>query len=311
MKIRSYFTFFLLLNSTIILKGQDLTIFEVNVIDYPKEKYGFVSLSDIAHLSPDPDSLVIPDLSEEEINAAQIIKLDSIFRIRFLYRTKIAETDKVFIYDYSTNLLLSYTVKNLDIVAYLNPYGADYPYYQSDYMIGFKLNKKYLASVGNDPTNTLVYIGKKNPFVQGQMSKIVWDEIESKDFPDVFNFKDTSQLSEYFGKELQYVIGGAYTYEKNGLQYFIQEILNVTDSEVLAKYLTVIDFKTKKIICRKNYFYGEGRSFTARNGQWTGNLFKDKSPVIFGFQNASFGCQGISFLDPNEVGIDINCDCRH
>jgi hypothetical protein len=45
--------------------------------------------------------------------------------------------------------------------------------------------------------------------------------------------------------------------------------------------------------------------------QWTGKLFKNKPPVILGFQYVAFGCPGITFLSPTEKDIYIYCDNRH
>lgn len=319
-------------NGLTSLIAQDLAIFDLEL--RKNESVGFISLSDVYPLSERPDSLAIPNLEDELndklgklpenptdesiekvkdqfIKNAEYFILSSKYRKIFLSKTKILETDLVFIYDYSLDVLISFTVKNLNIVACLNIYGADWPYSQNDYMIGFEINKKFLTGFGKYPSNTLVYVGKENPFVQGQLKHIVWKKIETTDFPtSAVSSKDTSELREYF-RAYQYVTGTTYKYEKEGLQYFIQDFIRLQDNFIPAKRLIVIDLKTKETIFNKHYFSSEGTSFAPLNNQWTGKLFKNKPPVIFGFQYESFGCPSITLLDSMENEVGINCDSRH
>jgi hypothetical protein len=316
MKFRLYILLLFILILTFKLNAQELKIFELMYYEKDStQSLAFISLSDVYDLSVHPDSLAIPDLSEigiEDSKKFEYIKLDEKYRKRFLSKTKISETDIVFIYDYSHDVLMSFTVKNLNIVACLNVYGADWPYSQEDYMIGFEINKKYLTGFGKYPSNTLVYVGKENPFVQGQVKHVVWKKIESKNFPvSAISSEDTTELNKYLIKG-RYVTGNAYKYEKDGLQYFIQDILRLTDDWIFAKRLIVIDLKTKETVFKKNYFDSEGESFAPLDNQWTGKLFKNKPSVIFGFMWISFGCPGITFLDSaKKEDIYINCDNRH
>lgn len=45
--------------------------------------------------------------------------------------------------------------------------------------------------------------------------------------------------------------------------------------------------------------------------QWTGEIFKDRPPVIFGFLFHSSGCPSIDFIEQSENSVRINCDNRH
>ena len=79
----------------------------------------------------------------------------------------------------------------------------------------------------------------------------------------------------------------------------------------------------KKIFFKKTFKLNfEGREFTSlsgiqteqedrRNSQWTGTLFKNKPPVIFGFTSESFGCSVITLMEKAGGEIPINCDNRH
>ena len=98
--------------------AQNLALFSFSSIE--QSDIGFVSLSDVYPLSSHSDSLAIPDIKDKGIQSAQYFKLDVTYRKRFLSKTKIAETDQVFIYDYASNRIVSFTVKSLNVVARLN-----------------------------------------------------------------------------------------------------------------------------------------------------------------------------------------------
>jgi hypothetical protein len=293
------------------LAAQDLQIFDLRYYEKDSiQSFAFVSLSEIYPLSENTDSLAIPDLNEKELEEApsfEYFKLDSAYRKRFLAATNISETDKVFIYDYSTNALLSFKVKNLNVVACLSIYrsGIDWPYAQDDFMIGFQINKNSLKGFEKYLTNSLAYVGKQNPFARGQVKPVIWKKIEAADYP-LMELSAYDTL--YAGK---CVTGDAYKFETTDLQYFVQDLVRITDNWVSAKRLIVVDINTKEIVCEKLFFSGESASFAPLNNQWTGRLFKNRYPVIFGFQYVSFGCPGITFLNPAEKDIYINCDNRH
>ncbi len=294
-----------LTNST----AQDLKVFDLTYYEKDSiQSIAFISLSDIYPLSEHQDSLAIPDLTdknEEEANQFEYFKLSARYRQQFLNQTKISETDKVFIYSYSKNKLISFPVSNLNVIACLNIYGAEWPYSQFDFMIGFEIDKRYLTDYEKYYVNTFVCIGKKSPFVMNQLSPIVWQKIDSKEFPSK---EPISYDTSYAGKSLP---GDTYKYEKDGLLYYVQELVRISDNWTSVKRLLVINTKTKKTICEKNYYSGESASFAPLDNQWTGMLFKNKPPVIFGFHYVSFGCPSITFINSTEKDIYINCDNRH
>jgi hypothetical protein len=307
---KQLFIFFLIaVNGLTTLTAQDLQLFDLRFYEKDSiQSLAFISLSEIYPLSKNPDSLAIPNLTEKEIEEAPnftCFKLDSTYRKRFLAATTISETDKVFIYDYSINALRTFTVKNLKVVACLNIYGADWPYSQDDFMIGFEVNKNALSGSDKYFTHSLAYIGKANPFVRGQIKPIIWQKIEPADYPSKeFPAYDTS----YTGK---CVTGDTYKFETKGLHYFVQDLVSLADNWVSVKRLIVIDIKTKEIVYEKNFYSGESASWASLNNQWTGRLFKNKPCVIFGFNSVSFGCPSIEFINPTEKTIYINCDNRH
>lgn len=291
----------------------DLELYDLTYHDKsPTEKVGFTSLSDNYPLSEHPDSLAIPDLYT--IEGDEYFKLASKYRKRFLTKTKISETDTVFVYNYYSNTLVSFKVKNLAVVACLNIYANenDKPYSQDDYMFGFEIDKNVLKDFGINFYQTLIYVGKENPFVQGQLKPIAWKKIEQADFPSKpISTKNTLLLRTYQK-------GNTYKYEATNFEYFTQDLLK--DNSISGRRLLVIDGNTKETVHDIFYFNSEGTGLAPLNlttdndknyNQWTGGLFKNKPPVIFGFEFISFGCPSITFLKKSVGAVGINCDNRH
>jgi len=309
MKVKNIFIIFSFFFLTFNVNAQDLNIF--TLIERSKEAV-FVSLSDIDRLSEHPDSLSIPDLSyieKENYEEFNYIKLSSEYRARFLLRTKISETDKIFIYSYLKDTLVSIPINELKAVAWLNGYTnpAECPCPDYYYQIGFELDNRFLKGFESNYTNTLVFIGQKNPFVKNQVEQVVWQKIDSTEFPAK---SITLEVNYNFGnKDFEYEYGESYKFENKEYQFFIRRLNK--KNEQFGLRLLVIDQKTKENIFEKLYYSGESASFAPIDNQWVGYLFKNKPIVIFGFQYHSFGCPIIDFVDSDEKGIRINCDNRH
>lgn len=271
-----------------------------------------ISLSDIYPLSEHIDSLAIPDVSDKTEAESKYLKLNGTYRKRFLTGAKISEADKVFIYDYSTNTLKSFPVKSLQVVACLNIYGAEFPYTQFDYMIGFEIERKLLTGFDKYFENTLVTIGKKNPFLAEQLKNIVWKKTKHQTYllPPI-NSNDSITLNRFFAR-LEYEVSAVYEFVSDDDHHlFIQDITIKESQWTSARRLIVVDAKSKKVIKEKIFYNGESATFAPLQNQWTGKLFKNKSPVIFGFQYIAFGCPHLTFLDSLSSDIYINCDNRH
>lgn len=279
------------------------------------ERMGFISLSDIYPLSEHPDSLAIPDVSGKPFDSIRCFKLEKKYRKSFLTETGISENDRVFVYDYAANVLVSFWVKELHVVANLNGYASeeDAPFSQFDYMIGFEIDRNLLKGIKDEYfNNTIVFVGAENPFVIGKLKRVMWKKIDKKQFPLAKMSKKTLLLPK------GYKHGGSYTFAKDSLQYYVQDFSQ--EYWVVARRLLVIHSKTGKVIFERVYELSEGTGMAPLNNtnpdvgndiQWTGILFKNKAPVIFGLQYFSFGCPEISFLDKKEKDMYINCDNRH
>jgi len=305
-KIALTLLYFLFLTPTIY--AQDLKLFEISEIN---EKVVFVSLSDIYTNGENPDLSVIP---EDKRNLDHVI-LNPKFRTQFLSVTKISETDTVFLYDYVENKLVSLNVKNLKIVANLSQYeiGNETPHSHFDYRIGFEIDKKLLKDFKNFSDQILFYVGKENPFAQEKLTAIIWKKISAAEYP-------LRKINDEYGVlNEKYNIGDSYSFKYKDFEYFIQNFSR--DKSIFARRLLVQDTKSKAIIYEEIFSEGESDSLTPLNfinkdeenkpNQWTGKLFKNKEPVIFGFEYHSFGCTYITVLSKKPTQIDIYCDNRH
>lgn len=295
-------------------KKEELVIFDMMPVD-GIEEIGFISISDIHPLSEHPDSLAIPDISEKPIDSVRYFKLNKEYRKRFLTATGISETDKVFIFDYSTNAFVSFPVKKLNIVANLNIYASDEdaPFSQFDYMFGFEVSKRDLKGFNSEYfSEVLVSVVKENPFERGKLKPVVWRKTDNKQFPLAKMSQEGIKRSKGFTVE------NTYTFTKDSLQYYVQELSKTESSP--ARRLLVLNTKTDKVVFERVYEESEGVGLAPLNhkdkeydfvNQWTGQLFKNRAPVLFGFQYFSFGCPEISFMDRKSKDIYLNCDNRH
>lgn len=296
-----------------ITRVKDFDLFWIRDLEENEnKKVGFISLSDIYPLSKHPDSLAIPNLENIAKENQLYFKLNSTYRKKFLSKTNISESDSVFIYDYYSDVLMSYSVKNLNVVAYLNNYMdiSDCPCNQYDYMIGFEVAKSNLNGFGKYFSDVLVSIGKRNPFARGQMKSIDWKKIPSEKFP----FK-RGQLAEAQKKDINTnaIKGQAYFSENNKYQIFIQDyILSKENIYLQNRHLIVFDKEMENIVYETLFSSSESTSIAPIGGQWIGSLFKNKPDVIFGFEGVSFGCPYIDYINSKDNKyIEINCDNRH
>ncbi|AVV78906.1 hypothetical protein [Leptospira santarosai] len=325
---------------------EDLNLYNLNTCG--NQSVRFVSLSDKYPVYDYPDWFAIPKLKNRKKKDLQYLILGRKYRTRFLSKTKISENDTVFIYDYSTETIATFPVKNLNAVACLSPYMSDMddapPYSQKDYMIGFEIEKKLLKNFKNksfEYENSLIYIGKQNPFQKGRIKSILWKNIDPK---KLSTFKIKVKYAPGYDPTAWsgYSFGKAYQFDSAPLRYYLQDLFKYDERyyiqnlkyddpnrslfervELNCRRLIVINTKTKEIIVEKFYCESEGAGFAPlkvvgdvdkywyQRYQWTGEIFKDRPPVIFGFLFVRFGCPSIDFLERSESYVRIHCDNRH
>ena len=292
-----------------ISKYQNFGIYHLDTYEKsPGKSSGFIVLTDAFPWSQDPDSLSIANkhLGFEEIEDYHY--LDPVFRARFLSRRQIAETDQVFIYTYSLDSIFTFPVRDLALLARINPYGAQAPIVDFDYMIGFDLGEKLkLKDAHLHYYNSFVFVGSENPFIQGQLQAIVWEKTADSSFPAVPPLRDIP-------KDIPKNISSAtYKFDTDDYHYFLRMHGWINQ--------LVVTSKDKEIVFNQTHQGSEGVSpaplrFADKENeyppeQWTGKLFKNKPPVIFGFLYESFSCTNIDLLGAQEHPIYIRCDCRH
>lgn len=294
-------------------RKESINLFTVTYRD--STDVAFVSLSDIYPLNDTAsDTLALPNIEKMEKKAAKYFTLEKKYRNHFLSKTNISENDSLFVYDYAKNKLASFAIKNLKAAAWLNGYSSeeDWPYPKYYYMIGFEISKQSLKGFSDYYSDVIVYAGKENPFANEPLKPIVWKKIPGKDYPSKPMKKEDRALLK------STVAGNTYLYNTATYQYFLQDYLD-SDKIIYARRLLVTNSKTKEIIIEKLYSQSEGTSPAPLNGengdhsfdQYTGKLFKNKPPVVFGFQYESFGCPAISLIDKSNEDIYIQCDNRH
>lgn len=272
------------------------------------EQFAFVSISEKFRMSLHPDSAAIPNVAEWGIDSARYFRLGLPYRKRVLTNSGIDESDSIFLYDYAHDQLVVDQVKNLQVVAYVNAYARkdDWPYQQTDYMFGFEINSNRLEGFSDSYQTTLVVISKADPFIRGQLRRLEWEMIGFEEFP--VSAISGAYLTRF--KEVEYETGQHYQCRSEDLTFYVQDLMLKKSNYLWAKRLIVIDNSSNEEVFESVYFAGESVSLTG-TGQWTGMLFKDHPPVIFGFQEHAFGCASISLMDSSNKSIYINCDNWH
>lgn len=282
----------------------DFHIYDLYTMENGEINDIFISLSDVYM-----DSITVPpDIIKNQKNVPfaklKHFELPKFYREKFLKGTKLSENDTLYLYNYKDNHLDKFPIKSLKAVANLNFYSSEgEEIYDDDYMIGFQLNEKVDREKSMDKTEySLAYFGKENPFAEQKLEPVKWKNANATDFP----IKITSKLK----------LGKTYQYKFGNLDCYLQDLMS--ENEIRERKLVAV--KDGKVILDKNITKGEGAEFYPLNfveetenneGQWTGNLFKGKPPVVFGFLSESFGCTAITFLDSSYPDLYTDCDNRH
>ncbi len=292
------------------LKENDLNIFRVTTVGVDRNIEAFVSLSDLYQDTLAMQTKYMTNQKSIPFDDLKFFELDSASRQRVLTGTNLSERDTMFMYDYQSGDFTKIPVKELKAVAHLTPYASEgediSPW---DYMIGFEVGHAVLhKSKERYYNNVLVYIGKKNPFVQAKLQLVKWEKIEERDFPK----KSLKNEYSHVLKTSNY-----YQFKSDTVTFFIRDVL--VENRVEIRHF--IAAKGKRILVEKIFRESEGSSLAPLNfadtvdassgEQWVGYLFKDKPAVVFGFEYHSFGCPSIMYVDKRYSEVPINCDNRH
>ena len=292
-----------------IRANAQLLLYDIEMYDRDDLVDTFISVSDIYMdpLSVPPE--IIENQKQIPFEKLRYINLDNTYRTKMLKALHLTESDTLYIFNYSSGVVEKTPLKNLKSVAYLSYYVSEGEEVDNtSYMLGFQVNseKKVEEEFYNKYDNAVAYFGSDNPFIEKQMVRIKWKKIKAAEYTNkIFN---NSELQK----------SNIYEFKNFGLTYYLQDY--GSKENVILRVLIVVD-KDKNIFFEKAFdLNGEGRAFNSLSGietdngifsQWTGKLFKNKPPVIFGFTYESFGCSSITIMDQNKSEIVINCDNRH
>jgi len=272
--------------------------------DNSKSSYGYITLTDGY---PWDKFNIIDDIYLED-NDIVYHQLKGKYRTQFLKGAKIKETDSVYIYNYFIDTLYTYIVSDLVLLAKPSPYGSYKPITQDDYLIGFDLKSKLDLEANKRCYDAFVYIGESNPFIKGKMKPIVWEVIDDSLFPSV-DFSDYENRYEGL-VEMENEPKHVFKFQFNNYNYYFKIFNN--------RLSCLVVLLNDDVVYKAVFSSSEGESpapISEKKGvnnyfeQWTGVLFKNKPPVIFGFMYYSFSCSGIDFLDKTEPTIWKLCDC--
>jgi len=302
--------------------GNSQEIYSIQSFQYQNSKtFGFVSMTDIFRHSHHPDSLVIDpqnlgDFKFEDDNAHTV---NEPYRTRFLSRLNIAVSDSIFIYSFKLDRCFSFPLSGLNLVAHLTMYGPDFPITQDQYLIGFEFGKDGLPYdlLGEYYYNAIASIASKNPFQTGETQRIIWEKTLEESMPD---FELPEIAKRWKNEWIKTVVRNeVYRFTSVFYVYYLQSMERETGGG--GRHLLVANSKTGKVIFNTFYFDSEGTYLLPLSGvdemdnlemgQWTGKLFPNKPPIIYGFYGNSFGCPSIDFIDKDLSPIYIRCDNRH
>lgn len=277
---------------------------------YDKASDGFVNLSEIYPFDfNENNSTIIPetDLGKDPVKFNQTQR-------KKIYKTmEISNRDTLYIFNFDKDSIFKYPTSNLTAIAYVNPYSrGDRNLTEDEYMIGLNLEDKFKTKGQN-----FAYIGKTNPFQTGKVKPLIWKRTDNLNFP----LKETTTTDKQITTDN--ITLETYTLSISKFRYFIQShISNKNNRSRIRKHqLVIIDTTTNKITRELNYNSSESINISPvykssddkmeHYNSWTGELFKNKPPIIYGLYGNSFGCSTVDFIDKNEPSIRIFCDNRH
>lgn len=282
--------------------SQELRIFNINPISFDSlQKGAFIPLTDMNLWNEDTWPLAETFYENHDIKSDKIQTLSQKDREEFLNLIQIKESDSIFIYNMLLDSVFTFQVDKTDLIRKQNAYfGID---------IAFKIIDLDFESMGYFYWNSFVSIGSSNPFQTGNVHQIVWQEVDKSEFPMGIKVP----INENW--ENNYSAGETYLFATKDLEYLIQD-LEILKGMPEGRHLIVRNKKTKEIVLNKAYMDTESTGLSQlisefENNQWTGEIFKNKHPMIYGFLWISFGCPSIDFIGNDEPSVIIYCDNRH
>jgi hypothetical protein len=165
--------------------------------------------------------------------------------------------------------------------------------------------------MGNYHENSFVAIGEENPFSEGNAQPLVWEVTDSSYFTvDQLNPENSALLHEFQS-------GDSYVSETEDRVFHLQ---NLQAKNTLHLLLVILDSQSDSIVFEKAFYEGESATIKPLTNineshsrsiyQWTGKVFKNKPPIIYGFLGQIYDCPKIDFIGKSQKPIRILCDNR-
>jgi hypothetical protein len=304
------------------VKDSILTAFNPKVLSYQgrwddetnQQVSGFIPLSDefLFRWTEHPDSLIIEsEYLEKENSKRNYHVLSPKKRSLVLELTDISESDSLFIYSLAQDSIIRFKVEDVPIIAMINQYGSQGPPYQQEFQFGFEFESNPFNELGH----SYIYATtcKINPFVKGGIKAIEWQEMDPLKFPEApISNRDSSYMAYSHSTNCFHFID-------EDFEYMLQNWGSGTFPS--ARRVLVLSIESGEVMFNTMFHDSEGTSIIPLNNdenadwgfpaQQTGRLFKNKPPVIFGFESYSFGCGGLGYISPEGGWLRIHCDNRH
>jgi hypothetical protein len=297
------FLYFLMLFLTPYLGiSQDIRIFNLNPIDGDSiNKGGFIPLTDENIWTKESIEMANETTFGYTSSDRKDYELTSNERAEFLKAIRVTESENIYIYNILLDSILTYKVNKTPLVSRPSLYSGT--------EVGFKITTIDLSLMGSYYWNSFVYIGKSNPFQLGNIHPIKWTEVDSTLFPT--NIKSTNH-NEWYDS---YLRGKVFKFKTDDYTYLIQN-MNSTGERPEGRHLIVFKDNIETLVYNYIYMDTESTGLSPlvtqnENYQWTGKIFRDKPPIVYGFLWISFGCPRIDFIGGKEPSIGILCDNRH
>jgi hypothetical protein len=150
----------------------------------------------------------------------------------------------------------------------------------------------------------LVAIGEECPFVAGKSQALEWEPTDSLEFPNIapkVEIENEYRPKSHFKFKTDSLHYFARVYNNGKWIIGVQVVVQTSGGKTVYNHF----FRNTESLSPAPLYREKGQHF-----QYTGAIFKDLPPMMYGFEWATFGCTSVHFLrrvDP----IWIRCDNRH
>ena len=241
-------------------------------------------------------------------------------RALFLKLNGVEESDNIYIYDYQEDAVSIRTVRSRRLVGVLSAYSYEPPFLPEEFQVGLEVGEDVLVGAQQSgPPHSWVHFGRQNPFMLGQMRRVVWTDIASPQFPAPRDGSKDSAAKSTTAKRAA-VEGAKVTVQRtfktssSGYDIYVQDYVV---GNLQHRHLAATKIGDKTVLFERLYTEGEGRDLTGlkdaqgRAVQWVGTPLKNFPPIIFPMVYESFGCPVYLFIHRQKRSLYLNCDNRH